>query len=86
MCFKSNPTLCNPLDSLQPARLLCPWALRQELWSGLPLPSPVDLPYPRNEEPVSLVSLALAGGFFITSPPGKCWEQGIKTYYHCLKS
>ena len=39
-------------------------------WSGLPCPSPGDL---RNSriEPVSLTSLALAGGFFITEPCGK---------------
>ena len=32
---------------LKPARLLCPWGFsRQEYWSGLPLPSPGDLPDP----------------------------------------
>ena len=46
-----------------------PWAplsmgfSRQEYWSGLPLSSPRDLPYPEIE-PESLASLALAGGFF----------------------
>ena len=39
---------------------------RQEHWSGLPFPSPGDLPYPGIEP----VSLALAGGFFTTEPPG----------------
>ena len=39
---------------------------RQEYWSGLPFPSPGDLSDPEIE-PMSLVSLALAGGFFITS-------------------
>ena len=38
---------------------------RQEYWSGLPFPSPGDLPNPKIE-PVSL-SPALAGGFLITS-------------------
>ena len=37
---------------------------RQEYWSGLPFPSPGDLPDP-GIEPVSPV---LAGGFFITEP------------------
>ena len=33
-----------------PARLLCPWGFsRQEYWSGLPLPSPGDLPEPGIE-------------------------------------
>ena len=36
---------------------------RQEYWSGLPCPSPEDLPDPEIE-PVSLASPALAGGFF----------------------
>ena len=40
---------------------------KQEYWSGLPLPSPGDLPDP-NIEPVSP---ALAGGFFTIEPPGK---------------
>ena len=44
---------------------------RQEYWSGLPFPSPGDLPDPRIE-PMSPASPALAGGFFTTSPrPGK---------------
>ena len=43
---------------------------RQEYWSGLPFPLPGDLPDP-GIEPVSLMSPALAGGFFATEPPGK---------------
>ena len=39
---------------------------RQESWSGLPCPFPGDLPNP-GIETVSLMSPALAGGFFITS-------------------
>ena len=38
----------------------------QEFWSGVPFPAPGDLSDP-GIEPVSLVSPALAGGFFITS-------------------
>ena len=38
---------------------------RQEYWSGLPCPPPGDLPNP-GTEPVSLMSPALAGGFFTT--------------------
>ena len=40
---------------------------RQEYWSGLPFPSPGDLPNP-GIEPRSLPSPALAGGFFTTTP------------------
>ena len=41
---------------------------RQEHWSGLPFPTPGDLPNP-GIKPESLVSPALAGGFFSTEPP-----------------
>ena len=40
---------------------------RQEFWSGLPFPSPGDLPDPG----IKPASPALAGGFFTTEPPGK---------------
>ena len=43
---------------------------RQEYWSGLPCPPPGDLPNP-GTEPTSLMSPALAGGFFTTS---STWE------------
>ena len=43
---------------------------RKEYWSGLPFPTPGDLPDP-GIKPVSLASPALAGGFFTTVPPGK---------------
>ena len=43
---------------------------RQKYWSGLPFPTPWDLPDP-GLEPGSLVSPALAGRFFTAAPPGK---------------
>ena len=43
---------------------------RQEYWSGLPCPSPGDLPNP-GTEPVSLKSPAWACGFFTTSATKK---------------
>ena len=51
---------------------------RQEYWSGLPCPSPGDLPDP-GIEPVSLTSpaLALAGRFFTTSATWEALEQII---------
>ena len=42
----------------------------QEYWSGLPFPSPGDLPDP-GIEPSSPASPALEGRFFTTEPPGK---------------
>ena len=44
---------------------------RQEYWSGLPSPPPGDLLDPGNK-PYSLMSLALAGGFFTISTT---WED-----------
>ena len=46
---------------------------RQEYWGGLLHTPPGDLPGP-GMEPVSLMSPALAGGFFTTVPPGKPTE------------
>ena len=47
---------------------------RQEYWSGLPFPSPGDLPDLRLET-TFFKSIALAGGFFITSAT---WEAPHK--------
>ena len=43
---------------------------RQEYWSRLPFPTPGDLS-DQGIEPMSLVSLALAGRFFTTAPSGE---------------
>ena len=59
-------------DSLRPHVHQAPPSMeysRQEYWSRLPFPTPGDLPNP-GIEPTSLVSPALAGGFFTTEPPG----------------
>ena len=40
---------------------------RQEYWSGLPFPTPEDLPNPGNE-PMSVTSPTLTGRFFTTAP------------------
>ena len=73
------PTLCDPIDHQAPlsigffraTRVLCPWdSPGQEYWSGLPCSPPGDFPDP-GIEPVSLISLALADGFFTTSAT---WE------------
>ena len=52
---------------------------RQEYWSGLPFPSPGDLPDP-GIEPGSLV---MTGRFFTTAPPTK---KKKKTKPHNLNS
>ena len=43
---------------------------RQEYWSGLPFPTPENIPYP-GIETTSLVSPTLTVEFFTTVPPGK---------------
>ena len=43
---------------------------QEKYWSGLPCPPPGDLPDPGIES-ASLISLALAGGFFTSSTT---WE------------
>ena len=52
---------------------------RQEYWSGLPFPPPEGLPDP-GIEPVSLMSPALAGGFFTAIAT---WEDYIA--YMCTQ-
>ena len=53
---------------------------RQEYWSGLPFPSPRNLPNP-GIKLLSPASPALAGRFFTTKTPGKrCSEQVPKKY------
>ena len=72
-------TLKLKVKSLSPVRLFVTlWTVahqaplsmgfsKLEYWSGLPCPPLGDLPDPEIE-PTSLMSPALAGGFFTTSP------------------
>ena len=61
-------TLCEPMDCSPPDSLSMGF-LRQEYWSGLPFPSPENLPDPG----IKPTPPALAGGFFTTEPPEKLW-------------
>ena len=67
---QSRPALCDPMDCSPPSSSVHGFP-RQEYWSGLPFPSPGDLPDPGIES----MSFAVAGGFFTAEPPGKA-------YYH----
>ena len=64
MCFlvaQSYPTLCDP------ARLLCPWnSPGKNTKSGMPFPSPEDLPNPD----IKPRSPALQADFLPSEPPG----------------
>ena len=66
---QSCPTLCDPMDCSPPASSIY-GIFRQEYWSGLPFPSPGDLPDP-GIEPASLMSPASAGRFLTTGPLGE---------------
>ena len=93
---KLGPTLATPWTVARQAPLSTGFS-RQEYWSGLPGPPPGDLPYP-SMEPMSLMSPALAGGFFTTEPPGKPVASSvthkislyfifsISKVYYCLKT
>ena len=58
---QSYPTLCNLMDCSLPG------FSRQEYWSGLPFPSPGDLPSPGIEPR----SPALEADTLTSEPPGK---------------
>ena len=63
---RSCPTLFDPMNWSPPGSSVHGF-FRQEYWSGLPCPSPGDLP----DSGIKPVLPALAGGFFTTEPPGK---------------
>ena len=61
--------------SLLTQSLQCKLSEHREFFSHFPFPPPGGLPDP-GKETTSLVSPALAGGFFTTAPPGKpIWAQ-----------
>ena len=70
-CAQSRLTLCDPGTVACQAPLSMGFS-RQEYWSGLPFPSPGDLPTP-GIEMESPASPLLADRFFTPEPPGKPW-------------
>ena len=67
VCAWQCLTFCDPMNYRPSASPLSMGFSRQECWSGLPVPTPGDLPDPGIEA----MSHALAEGFFTTEPPGK---------------
>ena len=69
--------LCHTLwrpHGLQPTRLFCPWDFPwQEYWSGLPFPSPGDLPDPA----IKPSSPALQADALPSEPPGKAVLKAV---------
>ena len=81
--LQSCLTLCNPIWTVAHQAPLSMGFSRQEYWSGLLWPPPGDHPDPEIEpaSPVSsasLVSPALAGGFFTTNTT---WEAPYTSIY-----
>ena len=66
---QSCPTVCDPMDGSPQAPLSMEFS-RQGYWSGLLFLTPGDLPNP-GIKTKSLMSPALAGGFFTTVLSGK---------------
>ena len=69
VCAQSQLTLCDPWTAARQAPPSVGFS-RQEYWSGLPFPSPGDLPNP-GMQPTSPVSYALWVGSLLTEPLGK---------------
>ena len=65
------PTLCDQMNC--PLGSSVHGILRQESWSGLPFPSPGDLPDPGTEPG----SPALQADSLLTEPPGKPKNTGV---------
>ena len=66
MSAESCLTLCDPMDIAHQAPLSMEFS-RDEYWSGLPFPSPGDLP----DSGIELVSPALQADSLPTEPSGK---------------
>ena len=79
---KLCPTLATPWTVAHQAPLSMGFS-RQEYWSGLPCPLPVDLPNPGIE--LTSMSPVLAGGFSTTSTTwgAHCWAFQICWHIGC---
>ena len=77
MCAQSCPTLCNPMDCGPPGSSVVGFS-RQESWSGLPFPSPGDLPDPGIEQVFCMVDS------LPTAPPGKHQKAPTLKKFHLV--
>ena len=76
--------VCSVASNSDPRNCSCQAPLsvgfsRQEYWSGLPFPTPGNLPDP-GSQPASLVSPALVSKFFTTALPGKQKIKEVNTF------
>ena len=80
VCVCVCPTLCNPMDYSPHQTPLSMEFSRQEYWSGLPFPSPGDLPDPGMETR----SLSLQADSLPSEPPGKPSMQMLGMNKICM--
>ena len=85
MCAQSQLTLCHPMD----CSLQAPFSmgfLKQQYRSGLPFPTPGNLP-DLGIKTVSPASPLLAGGFLNTVPPRKPMRgtEIVKKYNYAMQ-
>ena len=69
-CCFSHQVMPNPSVTSRTVACQAPLSMgfpRQECWSGLPFPSPEDLPAPGDQ----IFFSCIESGFFTTEPPGK---------------
>ena len=79
----SQVRLCGPIDCTPPGSLRSK-LFRQKYWSGLPFPSPGDLPDSGIKlKPTSPVSPSLAGRFSTTEPSGlsRCYAIVFRLHF-----
>ena len=74
---QSCPTLRDPMDCSLPAPPSMGFS-RQEYWSGLPFPSPGDLP----DTGIEPWSPAFQADALTSEPPGKPKNTGVGSLYH----
>ena len=79
-CLQSCPTLYDPTYCSPPGSSFMEFS-RKEHWSGLPFPSPGDLPNP-GIEPLSLTSPMLGRSFFTTSTTWEAQSSPIISEFH----
>ena len=79
--LQSCPTLVTPWTVACQAPLSMEFS-RQEYWSGLPFPSPGDLPDPGIEPR----SPALQADALTSEPPGKASRRELQIYVHPLSN
>ena len=79
---QSCPTLCDPMDCSLPGSSIR-GIFQQEYWSGLPFPTPEDLPN-SGIEPVSPVALAMQVYSLLLSQSSHYFSQFSSVTQSCL--